>query len=295
MELKGGLWDGQARTWSGSYTPAIDAVSVSFNSRYWLPGVTTPHENLDVVVTLVDVDEPTNPPTPPAPPPPGPSGSALGGYVWLDANGDGQRTANEAGDVDRLIQLFRCVPPWGIAATASSLAPDGVFSFAGVSPGEYQIGTDVPSLGFSPVGGDNQVFTNGFSNCFLFDGSPLALGVGVLGDAPTAPESASRIVGFAWIDANADGVLAATEAPEVNREVTLFRCGPPWGSVGSATTDAAGRFEIDGLDPGEYQLGTAVPAAGFSPIGADNRVHPSGFANCVSTESSAELGIGVRE
>ena len=69
----------------------------------------------------------------------------------------------------------------------------------------------------------------------------------------------------------------------------------PWGSVGSATTDAAGRFEFDGLDPGEYQLGTAVPAAGFSPIGADNRVHPSGFANCVSTESSAELGIGVRE
>ena len=108
-----------------------------------------------------------------------------------------------------------------------------------------------------------------------------------------ASPSASQVVGIAWEDLDGDGVRDANEPRVAGRSVTLYRCGPPWGSAGTAITDATGSYVIGNLDPGDYQLGTPAHAPGFSPRGSDNDVYPNGFTSCVSVSGGADLGIGL--
>jgi len=112
-------------------------------------------------------------------------------------------------------------------------------------------------------------------------------------DSNGSGPAADEILGFAWVDSNGNGLRDVDESPDADRSVTLFRCGPPWGIAGSATTGMDGSFVVDGLDEGEYQLGTAVPMDGFTQLGGDNDVHANGFTNCVVAGSPGSVGIGV--
>ena len=277
--LTGILWDGQASVWTGTYTPEPGVASVTFNSRYWLPGVTVAHDSIDVTVQLTAL--PTTP-----------NGLSIAGFAWRDTNNDGRRNDAERADIDRDVTLYRCEPPWGIAGTATSAADSGAFEFTNLDVGKYQIGTPVEGTMFSPVGNDNVVSANGFSNCFDITNSntPVSIGIGVV----TASTEAVGLNGFAWIDASNDGIRDATESAYTGLLVTAYRCESPWGIAGTATTNADGRFSVTNVTPGMYQLGIAATGLGISPRVFENDLHSNGFSDCVDfTTGDPQIGIGI--
>jgi len=80
----------------------------------------------------------------PAPPP---DGYRIAGRVWLDADGDGQQDAGEAGLTGAPVRLYQ-----GEHLLAESVsAADGRFTFPAVPPGEYQLRFSAPpGFRFSP-------------------------------------------------------------------------------------------------------------------------------------------------
>jgi len=104
--------------------------------------------------------------------------SLFTGFVWIDANADGTRDADESSDEGRMITLFRCSEPWGSVGSAITDG-NGAFSVSTKEAGLYQLDTPPPQAGFSPLGGDNDVFANGFANCTAA-GSGNEIGIGVL-------------------------------------------------------------------------------------------------------------------
>ena len=287
LAIPGGvLFEGAALEFNGEYAVPPGVEIVTFNSRYFVDGAAFGSTNIELQIPSDDSQ-----PTPPSPA----TGGVLEGFVWLDANGDGHRDTEEAAEVGRDIDIFRCGPPWGVAASATSVAPMGRWRVTDLEPGEYQIGTEATGVEFSPVINDNLVFPNGFSNCVFVDdnasGIAPEIGMGLLAVAAT---DNAGIRGRAWLDSNSDGVRDANESPDVGRSVTAFRCEAPWGSVGQAVTDAAGNFEISGVVPAHYQLGVVVDGVGFSPVVNDNDIHPNGFSNCIDfSQANAQAGIGV--
>jgi protocatechuate 3,4-dioxygenase beta subunit len=76
--------------------------------------------------------------------------------------------------------------------------------------------------------------------------------------APAAPET-GRLKSVVWVDSNENGVLDPTEPTLAGVEVKITG---PNGFVKVVTTDAQGRYELDGLAPGEYTVeitGNGVP------------------------------------
>jgi len=274
------LWDGQATLWNGTYTPQPGVASVTFNSRYWLPGVTVAQDSIDVTVQLAEQQGTT------------PDGPSIAGFAWLDTDNDGHRGSAEGADIGRAVTLYRCEPPWGIAGTATSAGATGAFVFTGLDAGKYQIGTAATGAMFSPVGNDNVITANGFSNCFDIaeDSAPAVVGIGVLAASATAV----GLNGFAWIDSSNDGIRDATEAADAGRMVTAYRCEAPWGIVGTATSDADGHFNITGVNPGMYQFGIVATGLRISPKVVDNDLYSNGFSDCVDfTTGDPQIGMGI--
>ncbi len=152
------------------------------------------------------------------------------------------------------------------------------------------MGTASADTEFSPLGNDNLFHPNGFTNCVTASETPTQVGVGLLATEP------DRVVlrGISWIDESRDGVRNAGELPRRGQEIVAYRCEPPWGIVGQTSTDDNGVFEMPNVRPGNYQFGVMAIDETFSPLGADNEVHPNGFTSCVTFIDGTEyVGVGV--
>ena len=102
------------------------------------------------------------------------------GKAFTDSNGDGLIDADEPGEVGLSFTLYHCAPPYGIAGVAVSMAPDGLFSFSNVAPGEYQLGVELGDRTVAPVRmgemNANQFYPNGFTNCAAVPGELIGAG-----------------------------------------------------------------------------------------------------------------------
>ncbi|MCU0345365.1 MAG: hypothetical protein MUC59_00370, partial [Saprospiraceae bacterium] len=97
-------------------------------------------------------------------------------------------------------------------------------------------------------------------------------------------------------DANFNDQFDAADLPLPGVTVNLYDCADPTTPIANTTTDGAGRYRFDGLQPGNYQVGFA-PVAGFRFVSTGN-IDPSGLSNCTTLawgECDTTLAITLYE
>ncbi len=184
---------------------------------------------------------------------------AIGDFVWLDSDADGQQDANESG-IAGVTVILRDAGNDGVLNTAddvlSSTVTDaqGQYQFAGLSAGTYQLHLDSNSLP-TPLNLSTQ---NQDTQLVLANGEQRQdLDFGLVN---------STIGDFVWLDSDADGQQDANESGIAGVTVTLRAAGKD-GVLNSAddvlsstVTDAQGHYQFENLSSGQYQV-TIAPEA----------------------------------
>src|SRR5207248_3022501 len=142
----------------------------------------------------------------------------LSGFAYVDANRNGAKDAGETGIASVMIT--------GPSGTTATTAADGSYSFSSIDAG-----SDEGSVGTVASGKA------------LFTASPLS--VTIAAGATSANNNFGYVTGglsgFAYVDANRNGVKDAGEAGIANVTIT----GP---SGTTATTAADGSYSFSGID-----------------------------------------------
>lgn len=201
--------------------------------------------------------------------------ASLGDRLWLDANGNGQQDAGEAGIAGVAVTLIGAGADGLIATTADNTSSatvtgaDGAYAFSALKPGQYQVqfSKGQPEMQFTrqdqgddasdsdvDAGGLSQVVTlsSGENNRTIDAGVfvPAALG--------------DRV----WLDANANGQQDDGEAGVAGVTITLAGGGADGllattadNTSATVTSDSDGRYAFAALTPGnQYQVHFAAPA-----------------------------------
>ncbi|SFD14779.1 SdrD B-like domain-containing protein [Massilia yuzhufengensis] len=201
--------------------------------------------------------------------------ASLGDRVWLDANGNGQQDAGEAGVEGAKVTLIGGGLDGKLSTTADNTSIDtltdasGNYRFDGLTPGvEYQVQFTAPA---------GSVFTRADSG---IDASDSDAGVNGLSQVLTLASGENNTTIDAgvylpaslgdrvWLDANGNGQQDAGETGVEGATVTLVGGGLDGllSTTGDNTsvdtlTDASGNYKFDGLTPGvEYQVQFSAPA-----------------------------------
>ncbi len=155
---------------------------------------------------------------------------SLSGFAYVDANRNGIKDAGEAGIGGVLI-----TGPGGTATTAA----DGSYSFSGLDAGTYPVSAPSTASGKA-----------------LFTASPLSVVVAAGGTSANNNFGyvMGGLSGFAYVDANRNGVKDAGEAGIGN--VTIS------GPGGTTTTAADGSYAFSNLDAGSYSVSAPSAASG---------------------------------
>lgn len=179
----------------------------------------------------------------------------VSGVLFADDNDNGILDAGEGGLRGTVIRLMS---ESGEAASIT-LGDSSAFAFNAVLPGTYYLRYELPEGGvFSPVvsggntlsGEDGTAVTDWFS-----------VSVGASYTMPTGGASVlSSISGFAFADANGNGVWDADESYLSGMKIELIPADPAH-ETHLAVTSADGQFAMDGIRPGEYTLSVECPDA----------------------------------
>ncbi|WP_338663291.1 SdrD B-like domain-containing protein [Pararoseomonas sp. SCSIO 73927] len=195
--------------------------------------------------------------------------SGANDFVFADNNRNGVRDAGEGGLAGITVQLLN---PDGTVAATTSTGADGTYSFAGVTPGQYQVQFVAPNgATFSPrnVGPDDTIDSDVSPRdgrtplLTLAPGSAindLAAGLFVPGGITGAGD-------IVFADNNRNGIRDAGEGGLAGITVQLLN---PDGTVAATTaTRADGTYSFAGVAPGQYQVQFVAPnGATFSPADA---------------------------
>ena len=166
------------------------------------------------------------------------------GFVWADSNYDGVQDTTETGEQNVNVTLLHSGKKiaWGLTDM------DGIFTFANITPGLYQLHFDISSLGSgfaftAPYQGttrtrDSDVNPDtGMTNEFNVNAGFNLMDI----DAGVVP-SPGTLEGFIWLDQNRNGIQDADEhgLPEIqigllDHQAVL---------VQTLTTDANGKFSV---------------------------------------------------
>jgi hypothetical protein len=189
-----------------------------------------------------------------------PTGSAIGDYVWSDADNDGSQDDGEPGINNVELELLDdSGSPLGVTTTTNAA---GWYLFTGLSAGDYKV--RVASSNFNPGGalegyslssgpqsstnptsviqlGDDEQFLNA-------DFGYYQSGLGSIGD-------------FIWYDSDNDGAQDAGEEGLGNVTLDLYIDSDQDGEIdsgepviASAVTDTDGNYSFNGLVLDEYYL-----------------------------------------
>ncbi|MBO1077911.1 SdrD B-like domain-containing protein [Roseomonas haemaphysalidis] len=182
----------------------------------------------------------------------------VSGIAFTDTNADGIRNGDEpvlAGVAVRLLDSN------GAVVASTTTAANGTYSFGSIVPGTYQVAFTAPrGTAFTARDQgtndavDSDVGGNGESAPFTLvsGGSVSDLSAGVF------TPGLAQLGGYAWMDANGDGIHGSDEVALQGVMVRLLDAsGKALGPV--TTTDASGFFSFTGLSAGSYR-------AGFAPL-----------------------------
>jgi hypothetical protein len=200
---------------------------------------------------------------------------SLGDRVWYDQNNNGIQDAGETGISGVTVRLYNVL---GVSIATTTTSATGIYNFAGLTPGVYAVGIDIPS-GYAPAAttatsanadNDNNTDNNGVSSSatVLYSGNiTLTAGGEPINDGDASANSnlsldlglkgTGSIGDYVWNDVNSNGVQDITESGIVGATVTLTY---PNGTTVSTTTGAGGIYNFPNLAPGTYSVTFTTPA-----------------------------------
>ncbi|MDM8539627.1 SdrD B-like domain-containing protein [Desulfococcaceae bacterium HSG9] len=203
---------------------------------------------------------------------------AIGDTVWVDQDGDGVQGPEE-GIPNTTVTLTGDVNGDGIIDTLTTTTDaDGKYLFDNLPPGDYSVTIDATTL------------PNGMVQTYDADGvldntSSLTLGDGEKNlDQDFGYKHTGAIGDTLWMDLDGDGVQDANEPPIAGVTVNLYDAAG--NVIGTAVTDANGKYLFDELPPGDYT------------VKVDTSTLPPGLAQTydadggLDSQSSLTLGPG---
>ncbi|MGI6420209.1 MAG: SdrD B-like domain-containing protein [Thermoguttaceae bacterium] len=190
----------------------------------------------------------------------------LSGHVYHDANNDGVRGAGEVGIAGATVRVIRVLPNGTTAEPITvTTAADGSWMAVNLMPGDWQVVEITP-----------QGYLDGLDAAGTAGGTAQNPGDSITGirlESGQAGEDydfgeilPSSIAGRVIADADGDGAFTAGDFPIEG--VTIELRDGQGKRIGTATTDADGRYRFTGLAPGVYAVEEIQPQGYFD--GADH-------------------------
>ena len=217
--------------------------------------------------------------------------TAIGDFVWTDANGNGLQDGSELGLGGVTIELR---DGGGALVGTTTSAADGSYSFTNLAPGDYTITFaalpgQVPTLQDQGVDDalDSDINASGTASITLVSGTPdTTIDAGFV--TPVG------IGDFVWDDLNANGVQDSGEPGVDGVTVELLDLG---GTVlGTTITSGGGAYLFDPLAPGGYQVRFTTPA-GYTltsqDLGGDDTTDSDADATGVTAAVTVTSGAGT--
>lgn len=225
--------------------------------------------------------------------------ASIGDRLWFDTNGDGIQNDGATGLAGRTVTLIsggadRLLSTLADNTTSTTTTgADGIYGFANLTPGEYQV-----VFGDKPAG---TVFTTadvGVDDALDSDvnaSGQSGLITLVAGQANTSVDAGiftpASLGDRVWNDANGNGQQDTGELGIANVAVALFKADGTT-QVGSTTTDSAGLYSFANLNPGTYRVKVTNPT-GFNATtkgtnatsGTDSNVDASGLTDVITLQS----------
>jgi large repetitive protein len=183
--------------------------------------------------------------------------ASIQGIVYEDNNNNGLVDLGEQGIANVTVTLTGVNDLGEAVSTIALTTADGSFLFTDLRPGIYQLSETQPA-GYLD-GKDTVGSSGGMPSNDKF--SQISIASGAAAEQYRFGElRPASLAGFVWIDANNDGVRAATEAGIAGVTVTLSGVDDLGKSVlVKATSAADGSYHFVNLRPGTYILAETQP------------------------------------
>ncbi|MFT8246903.1 SdrD B-like domain-containing protein, partial [Roseomonas sp. BN140053] len=187
--------------------------------------------------------------------------ATLGGTLFVDSNGDGIRGSGEAGLAGQAVQLLNTA---GTAVASTITGTGGAYSFAGVTPGTYQVQFAAPAGSvFTAQNQGTDETLDSDANAAGRTGTITLVSGQTTGSVSAGTFVPVTVSGVAFADANGDGVQGTGEGGLTGVTVRLLNSSDAL--VATTTTGAGGAYSFAGVTPGTYQVQFVAPAgASFS-------------------------------
>jgi len=188
----------------------------------------------------------------------------LSGHVYHDANNDGVRDAGEVGIAGATVRVIRVLPNGTTAEPITvTTAADGSWMAVNLIPGDWQVVEITP-----------QGYLDGLDAAGTAGGTAQNPGDSITGirlESGQAGENydfgeilPSSIAGRVIADADGDGTFTAGDFPIEG--VTIELRDEQGKRIGTAITDADGRYQFTGLAPGVYAVEEIQPQEYFDGV-----------------------------
>ena len=211
--------------------------------------------------------------------------AAVGNFVWLDLNRDGQQDGGEPGIQGVIVTLY---DDNGDAVGTTTSDATGYYRFTELQPSDY-------SLGFPLTSGVNVLTTadsgsdSSDSDANTTTGKTISLTLSA-GDNDLTWDAGyysplASLGNFVWSDLNKNGEQDMNEPGIAGVTVTLLDNGGT--AIGTTVTDETGFYSFSGLQPGTYSL--------LFPTSLNNSAYTLTTVNNASviTDSDANASTGL--
>ena len=215
--------------------------------------------------------------------------ASLGDFVFNDVNNNGIQDVAEAGVAGVKVELISPIDGSVIATTTTDA--NGVYSFSGLTPGNYQVKFTSPTgYIFSTANvGDDSKDSDANSTTGLTQTVTLTSGE-FNGTLDAGLVQVASLGNFVFEDKNANGIQEAGEAGIANATVKLL--GTTGNVIATTTTDSNGLYSFSNLQPGDYKVQFIQPNGfnGVSPVnaGSNDAVDSDGLITDVVNLSAGE-------